>query len=155
MSLRDWKRLPATFCVIVRDPPHSATDYKYSYDIDDPTTGDSKSQHEVRQGDIVSGAYSFVGPDGTRRIVEYTADSKHGFQASIREEQVEETSPQPLKEKLPYVSKSRFDTMPVYSLEAARLPLQDDADSPGKTQVKCTMDKEATIDDLQILDDCT
>lgn len=137
--------LPAAFCVIIRDPPHSSTDYKYSYDIQDPTTGDSKSQHEVRQGDIVRGAYSFLGPDGMKRTVEYTADSKHGFQAVIREERVEE-QPLPLKEKIPYVSKTRFYTMPVYTLEAATLPIQYTEDS--ENVVYFTPGNEKTIEKI-------
>lgn len=77
---------PAVFGIIVRDPPPSPNDYKYSYNIDDPTTGDSKSQHEVRQGDVVTGAYTVLGADGTKRTVEYTADAKHGFNAVVRED---------------------------------------------------------------------
>ncbi|XP_075984683.1 larval cuticle protein A2B-like [Anticarsia gemmatalis] len=79
---------PTAFGIIVRDPPPSPNDYKYSYDIQDPTTGDSKSQHEVRQGDVVTGAYTVVGPDGTKRTVEYTADAQHGFKAVVSEEPV-------------------------------------------------------------------
>ncbi|TKX27757.1 cuticular protein RR-2 [Spodoptera litura] len=78
--------VPAVLGIIVRDPPPSPNDYKYSYNIDDPTTGDSKSQHEVRQGDVVTGAYTVLGPDGTKRTVEYTADAKHGFKAVLRED---------------------------------------------------------------------
>lgn len=120
--------IPGVFSIIVRDPPPLPTDYKYSYDITDPYTGDSKSQHEVRQGDLVSGAYTVVGPDGTKRIVEYTADSKHGFQAVIREEPVVKL-PEPMTTKLPYVSQSKFYTKPVYTLEGAKLPLQYPSDS--------------------------
>ena len=79
---------PAVFGIIVRDPPPSPNDYKYSYNIEDPTTGDSKSQHEVRQGDVVTGAYTVLGPDGTKRTVEYTADAKHGFKAVLTEDPV-------------------------------------------------------------------
>lgn len=41
-------------------------------------TGDAKSQTETRSGDVVQGSYSLVEPDGTRRIVEYTADPVQG-----------------------------------------------------------------------------
>ncbi|XP_026735984.1 larval cuticle protein A2B-like [Trichoplusia ni] len=78
--------VPAALGIIVRDPPPSPNDYKYSYNIEDPTTGDSKSQHEVRQGDVVTGAYTVLGPDGTKRTVEYTADPKNGFKAVISED---------------------------------------------------------------------
>ena len=51
-------------------------------------TGDAKSQHETRQGDVVQGSYSLVEPDGSRRIVDYTADPIHGFNAVVRKEPV-------------------------------------------------------------------
>ncbi|XP_013139530.1 PREDICTED: larval cuticle protein A2B-like [Papilio polytes] len=57
--------------------------YSYAYDIQDALTGDSKSQHETRSGDVVQGSYSLVDPDGTRRVVEYTADPHNGFNAVV------------------------------------------------------------------------
>lgn len=75
--------------IIIKDPPPSPNDYKYSYNIEDPSTGDSKSQHEVRLGDVVRGAYSVVDPDGKKRTVVYTADAKHGFKAIVRDEPAE------------------------------------------------------------------
>lgn len=65
------------------DPnPH----YNFAYDIEDSLTGDSKSQHESRSGDVVRGSYSLIDPDGYRRIVEYTADPHEGFKAVVRRE---------------------------------------------------------------------
>ncbi|XP_046399431.1 larval cuticle protein A3A-like [Ischnura elegans] len=65
------------------DPnPH----YSYSYDIQDALTGDSKGQHETRDGDVVQGSYSLVEPDGTRRTVDYTADPVNGFNAVVHRE---------------------------------------------------------------------
>lgn len=49
--------------------------YSYSYDVHDSLTGDVKAQHETRDGDVVSGSYSLVDSDGTKRTVDYTADS--------------------------------------------------------------------------------
>ncbi|XP_046399149.1 larval cuticle protein A3A-like [Ischnura elegans] len=60
--------------------------YSYSYDIQDALTGDSKSQHESRDGDVVQGSYSLVEADGTRRIVDYTADPVNGFNAVVHKE---------------------------------------------------------------------
>jgi hypothetical protein len=60
--------------------------YSYAYDIQDALTGDSKSQHESRDGDVVQGSYSLVEPDGTRRTVEYTADPHNGFNAVVHKE---------------------------------------------------------------------
>ena len=60
--------------------------YSYSYDVQDVLTGDSKSQHETRDGDVVQGSYSLVEPDGSRRTVDYTADPVNGFNAVVRKE---------------------------------------------------------------------
>ncbi|KAF2903242.1 hypothetical protein ILUMI_02938 [Ignelater luminosus] len=60
--------------------------YSYAYDIQDGLTGDSKSQHEVRDGDVVQGSYSVIDPDGTKRTVEYTADPHNGFNAVVHKE---------------------------------------------------------------------
>lgn len=60
--------------------------YSYTYSVNDAHTGDSKSQSETRQGDVVTGQYSFIEADGTRRIVDYTADDIHGFNAVVRKE---------------------------------------------------------------------
>ncbi|CAL7941285.1 unnamed protein product [Xylocopa violacea] len=62
--------------------------YTYAYDVQDSLTGDSKTQQETRNGDIVSGSYSFIEADGTRRIVEYTADPVNGFNAVVHREPV-------------------------------------------------------------------
>ncbi|XP_012283585.1 larval cuticle protein A3A-like, partial [Orussus abietinus] len=60
--------------------------YSYAYDVQDSLTGDSKSQHETRDGDVVQGSYSLLEADGTRRIVDYTADSVNGFNAVVHKE---------------------------------------------------------------------
>ncbi|XP_061379780.1 larval cuticle protein A3A-like [Danaus plexippus] len=62
--------------------------YSYAYDVQDSLTGDSKSQHESRDGDVVKGSYSVVDPDGTKRTVDYTADPHNGFNAVVRKEAI-------------------------------------------------------------------
>lgn len=63
------------------DPnPH----YTFSYSVNDQQTGDSKSQHETRNGDVVRGQYSLTDPDGSRRIVDYSADPLNGFNAVVQ-----------------------------------------------------------------------
>ncbi|KAL9698673.1 hypothetical protein quinque_002114 [Culex quinquefasciatus] len=57
--------------------------YSYSYHIADALTGDNKEQQESRSGDVVTGSYALVEPDGTRRVVEYTADPVNGFNAVV------------------------------------------------------------------------
>jgi len=58
----------------------------YSYAVNDAVTGDNKEQHESRDGDVVSGSYSLVEPDGSRRTVDYTADPVNGFNAVVNKE---------------------------------------------------------------------
>ncbi|XP_055850487.1 cuticle protein 8-like [Episyrphus balteatus] len=57
--------------------------YKFAYNVDDSVTGDSKSHSETRNGDAVEGEYSLNDADGYRRIVHYTADHEHGFNAVV------------------------------------------------------------------------
>lgn len=63
-------------------PPH----YNFGYVVNDPFTGDSKSQHESRLGDSVHGSYSLIEADGTKRTVDYTADDANGFKAVVHKE---------------------------------------------------------------------
>ncbi|CAK1545705.1 unnamed protein product [Leptosia nina] len=62
--------------------------YSYAYDVQDGLTGDSKTQHESRDGDVVHGSYSVVDPDGHKRTVEYTADPHNGFNAVVHREPI-------------------------------------------------------------------
>lgn len=55
--------------------------YSFAYDVQDGLTGDSKSQHETRSGDVVQGSYSLIDADGHKRTVDYTADPHNGFNA--------------------------------------------------------------------------
>ncbi|XP_058066242.1 uncharacterized protein LOC131215862 [Anopheles bellator] len=59
--------------------------YDFAYGVYDPVTGDKKEQWEKRVGDHVKGKYTLDQPDGTRRIVEYEADDKNGFEAIVQE----------------------------------------------------------------------
>ncbi|XP_023289106.1 larval cuticle protein A3A-like, partial [Orussus abietinus] len=79
--------VPAAPIAKTADPdfdPHPR--YNYAYDVQDDLTGDTKTQQESRDGDVVQGSYSLVEADGTRRIVEYTADPENGFNAVIHKE---------------------------------------------------------------------
>lgn len=69
----------------VPEPTHSPN-YQYGYAVNDPYTGDVKSQTEERIGDQVKGSYSVVDADGSKRTVEYTADAINGFNAVVRKE---------------------------------------------------------------------
>ncbi|KAK9511660.1 hypothetical protein O3M35_000279 [Rhynocoris fuscipes] len=63
---------------------YSYPKYAFEYGVNDPHTGDIKSQYEERDGDVVKGSYSLVEPDGTVRVVEYTADDHNGFNAVVK-----------------------------------------------------------------------
>lgn len=69
----------------VEDYDHNPQ-YSFAYDVQDSLTGDSKSQHETRNGDVVEGHYSLVDADGVKRTVHYTADPVHGFNAQVHRE---------------------------------------------------------------------
>ncbi|XP_026328662.1 histidine-rich glycoprotein-like [Hyposmocoma kahamanoa] len=62
---------------------YSHPKYEFEYKVEDHHTKDIKSQHESRDGDVVKGYYSLHEPDGTIRIVHYTADKKSGFNAHV------------------------------------------------------------------------
>ncbi|XP_049772403.1 cuticle protein 18.6-like [Schistocerca cancellata] len=64
--------------------PHP--EYSFAYNVQDALTGDSKTQHESRSGDVVQGSYSLVEPDGSVRTVDYTADPVNGFNAVVHKE---------------------------------------------------------------------
>jgi len=64
---------------------HAAKPYRFEYGVKDPHTHDIKSQHEVSDGHgNVKGSYRLVEPDGSTRVVEYTADHEHGFNAVVK-----------------------------------------------------------------------
>lgn len=63
---------------------HHHPSYKFEYGVNDPHTGDHKSQWEVRDGDVVKGEYSLDEADGTKRVVQYTADKHNGFNAVVK-----------------------------------------------------------------------
>ncbi|KAK3926877.1 Larval cuticle protein A2B [Frankliniella fusca] len=86
--------------------PHP--EYKFSYDVQDDLTGDSKSQVESRSGDFVKGSYTVDDPDGTRRTVDYTADDVNGFNAVVRKEA------QPPKYVVPAVAYAAPHAVPLH-----------------------------------------
>ena len=71
---------------VVHEEP---ANYDFNYDVHDPHTGDVKQQHETAHDGAIQGQYSLIDADGYRRIVDYTADDHHGFNANVRREPVE------------------------------------------------------------------
>ncbi|KAJ8918378.1 hypothetical protein NQ315_008073 [Exocentrus adspersus] len=74
---------------VLHAPAHHDVDYyahpkyEFNYGVKDGHTGDFKTQHEVRDGDVVKGSYTVADPDGTIRTVHYTADDHNGFNAIV------------------------------------------------------------------------
>ncbi|XP_045507025.1 cuticle protein 18.6-like [Colias croceus] len=62
---------------------HAHPKYSFDYSVKDPHTGDEKEHWETRDGDKVKGSYTLMETDGTKRIVEYEADDKNGFNAVV------------------------------------------------------------------------
>ncbi|GBP38866.1 Larval cuticle protein A3A [Eumeta japonica] len=52
--------VPVTKVAVEEYDPHPQ--YSFAYDVQDGLTGDSKAQHETRDGDVVQGSYSVVDP---------------------------------------------------------------------------------------------
>lgn len=67
----------------VAEPYDYNPQYSYGYDVQDPLTGDSHGQVETRSGDVVAGSYNLLEADGSRRVVDYTADPINGFNAVV------------------------------------------------------------------------
>lgn len=68
------------------DDPHPK--YNFAYQVEDAVSGDSKSQTETRDGDVVRGEYSVIDADGFKRTVKYTADDVNGFNAVVSREPI-------------------------------------------------------------------
>lgn len=77
---------PAFAKTVAADDYDPHPQYNFAYQIQDALTGDSKAQHEARDGDVVQGSYSLIDADGFKRTVEYTADPVHGFNAVVHRE---------------------------------------------------------------------
>ncbi|XP_028168305.1 histidine-rich glycoprotein-like [Ostrinia furnacalis] len=58
--------------------------YDFEYKVEDKHTGDLKTQHETRDGDVVKGYYSLHEPDGSVRDVHYHSDKHTGFHATVK-----------------------------------------------------------------------
>lgn len=71
---------------VVHEAP---ANYEFNYDVHDTHTGDIKQQHETAHDGSITGQYSLIDADGHRRIVDYTADDHHGFNAQVRREPLE------------------------------------------------------------------
>ncbi|KAH8412400.1 hypothetical protein KR009_001807, partial [Drosophila setifemur] len=82
------------------EPDYGPVAYEFHWSVNDPHTGDIKSQKEVRKDDKVEGVYELIDSDGYRRIVHYKADDHNGFEAIVQREPTDIKIPQPEPKKL-------------------------------------------------------
>ncbi|KAJ0175690.1 hypothetical protein K1T71_008849 [Dendrolimus kikuchii] len=59
--------------------------YQFSYEVDDEQTGTKFGHSEQRDGDLATGEYNVLLPDGRKQVVEYEADLE-GYKPQIRYE---------------------------------------------------------------------
>ncbi|XP_070504279.1 cuticle protein 7-like [Chironomus tepperi] len=71
--------------------------YDFKYEVHDEKTGDIKRQSETAIHGVVKGQYSLIDSDGYKRIVDYTADDHHGFQATVKREPTHYKIPESVK----------------------------------------------------------
>ncbi|CAH2075416.1 unnamed protein product, partial [Iphiclides podalirius] len=71
--------------------------YDFAYSVADGHTGDNKSQHESRDGDVVHGEYSLLEADGSVRTVQYSADDHNGFNAVVSNSAPTHVAPAPAR----------------------------------------------------------
>lgn len=77
---------PTIIKTIHAAPAEAPATYDFQYDVNDHSTGDVKAQRESAKNGAISGSYQLNDADGFLRIVDYTADDIHGFQANVRRE---------------------------------------------------------------------
>ncbi|KAL7297792.1 hypothetical protein TKK_0008825 [Trichogramma kaykai] len=96
--------------------------YSFNYGVSDSLSGDHKSQHETRDGDKVTGSYSLIDADGTKRIVDYTADDVNGFNAVVRKEPLAVAAPV-VKTVAAVAPAATYAAAPAYAYQAAAAPV--------------------------------
>lgn len=82
----------------VEEPPKN---YAFEYGVHDPANHDVHSRKEERHNGVVKGSYSLIETDGSKRIVEYTADPHNGFHAVVHKEPAPEGYVAPVKAVAP------------------------------------------------------
>ncbi|XP_047495181.1 cuticle protein 8-like [Penaeus chinensis] len=60
--------------------------YQFSWEVNDPESGNNFGQTESRDGDNTEGRYEVVLPDTRKQIVTYTVNGDGGFVADVQYE---------------------------------------------------------------------
>lgn len=124
--------------VPVQAPFQPDASYTFAYQVQDQITGDSKSQEESRQGDVVKGRYSLIEPDGSRRTVDYTADPTNGFNAYIQKSDAQQAV------FVPSVSTDDVETIKVETIEVEPVRYAPTASKPLKNTLAVPETKTKT-----------
>lgn len=69
------------FFVLLQEPAN----YEFSYEVQDASSGNDFGHKESRQGDVATGNYHVLLPDGRTQIVDYTADND-GYKPNVKYE---------------------------------------------------------------------
>lgn len=109
--------------------------YEFSYAVNDEHTGDIKSQQESRNGDAVQGHYELIDSDGFKRIVDYTADDVHGFNAVVRREPTHIRIPIPTHVAVSHVPTHYASAAPIIR-QYSPAPVQHLIGAPSSSVVK-------------------
>ncbi|KAM7352151.1 uncharacterized protein ACRADG_004791 [Cochliomyia hominivorax] len=115
--------------------------YSFAYDVRDSLTGDDKQQKEKRDGDVVQGQYSLIEPDGTRRVVEYTADDVNGFNAVVSKQMLDEQQRLRASAAAGTSSSSRYN-----SIEVLQSQLQAQAIAEAQAQSAAYAEAQASAE---------
>ena len=66
-----------------RQVPVVPAAYQYQYEVSDPEGNNFYGHGEKRDGDIISGSYFTLLPDGRRQRVDYTVSAATGYVATV------------------------------------------------------------------------
>uniref|UniRef100_T1ILI0 Uncharacterized protein n=1 Tax=Strigamia maritima TaxID=126957 RepID=T1ILI0_STRMM len=97
------------------DDHYQDIDYKFKYVVRDDQTYNYQTRDEEKDGKTVRGSYSLVEPDGSTRIVKYTAD-EYGFHAQVDNDKSETSYGQDYKSSHYY--RPSYDKKPSYSQQS-------------------------------------
>lgn len=56
--------------------------YEFEYEVNDPESGNQFGHKEQRDGDLTTGEYNVLLPDGRKQIVSYEADTD-GYKPTV------------------------------------------------------------------------
>ena len=94
------------------EPKYAPNPYHYAYGVSDEYTGTNFEAAEDSDGNLVTGHYSVLLPDGRRQNVKYTSDHYTGYIADVSYEGY--AAPAPVHKPAPYHPAPVHKPAPVY-----------------------------------------